>query len=324
MSSMDFFRLNMSIPIFLSDVSIAAIAFGTTHVLYKTTRHILKTNLSTWEQVKPSTQNRMACEIALLPSRAAMGICCAPIVMNAFIPTSNWQPLDTYRAIWACAIMAGSYCYDLTIERADVLSLIHHCFGPAMLLWIRIQFSSFTTNDAPMIRLLISFVFFGATMGGTFTTCILTLLNLIKPHLSKHVLHTSISILVWTLFINTFVATTFGSMYMAVWEVPLFGYWGYYGLIPMALSGFEYYLQWRWAFKFQTIYDRLRLGIGKSESINEAKMAAAPGRVKGVGATMKDKYFYLRCLLGCWMVSYIGLYLRVLQFAVRDVRLIMA
>lgn len=223
------------------------------------------------------------------------------------------------------AIMAGAYCYDLTIERADILSLIHHCFGPAMLIWIRIQFSSYTMTDAPMIRLLISFVFFGATMGGSLTTCILSILNLFKPHMSKHLLHTSVSIFVWALFINTFIATTWGSLYMTVWETPLFAYWGYYCLIPMALSGFEYYLQWRWAFKFQTIQDRLRLGIGRSENIKAAKIAADPeAAARGLAGYLQDKYFYLSCLVSCWIVSYVAIYIRIGHMAIKDVMIMMA
>jgi hypothetical protein len=83
------------------DVAVAATAFATTHVLYKATKSLMNTHLPTWNDVKPSVQNRMACEIALLPCRFVMGWCCAPIVLHSFESTSIWVPSDTSRAILA-------------------------------------------------------------------------------------------------------------------------------------------------------------------------------------------------------------------------------
>jgi hypothetical protein len=210
--------------------------------------------------------------------------------------------------------MAGSYCYDLTIERADILSLIHHCFGPAMLIWIRTCFSSYTSLDATMTRLLVSFVFFGAAMGGTLTTSILVILKLLRPHLAVWTAHKSVASLVWLLSFNTLIATSFGSAYMCYWETELVAYWGYWCLIPMVLSAFEYYLQWRWAVKFQLIADKLGMqSAAEVASISEKKQEKST-----ILDTLKNKYTLIKVVIACWLVTYTNLYLRVFHLALSD------
>jgi hypothetical protein len=213
--------------------------------------------------------------------------------------------------------MAGSYCYDLTIERADILSLIHHCFGPAMLIWIRTYFSSHTSDDATMVRLLISFVFFGAAMGGTLTTTILVLLKLFRSQLAPYTIHRAVSSLVWILSINTLLATTFGSAYMAYWEDNLLGIWGYWCLIPMALSAFEYYLQWRWAVKFQLIADKLAV---QTQTMEKFPLLDKKGQSKkgGIVDMLRNKYTFIRFVIGCRLVSYSSLYLHVASLALKE------
>jgi hypothetical protein len=213
--------------------------------------------------------------------------------------------------------MAGSYCYDLTIERADILSLIHHCFGPAMLIWIRTCFSSYTSFDAVMTRLLVSFVFFGAAMGGTLTTTILVILKLFRPHLAAWTAHKSVSSLVWILSLNTLVATSFGSAYMCIWETELITYWGYWCLIPMVLSAFEYYLQWRWAVKFQLIADKL--GMQSAAEIASTSEKSEKSQDKStVLDTLRSKYTLIKVVIACWLVTYTNLYLRVFHLALSE------
>jgi hypothetical protein len=83
------------------DVAVVITAFTTTHFMYKATKSALNARLPSWNDVKPSVQNRMACEIALLPCRFVMGYCCAPIVLSSFAPVTHWLPSDTSRAILA-------------------------------------------------------------------------------------------------------------------------------------------------------------------------------------------------------------------------------
>lgn len=201
--------------------------------------------------------------------------------------------------------MAGSYGFDLTVERTDVLSLIHHCLGPALLIWIRCSFSSFDPTDAPMCRLLISFVFFGAACGGTFTTLILVIMKLMKTYLSAQHIYASVATLVWLLTINTFLATTFGSVYMSTWFEDLVGYWGCFAVLPLLLSGFEYYLQWRWAFRFQNIQDNLR-----AKSLAEVTSKKREDDTDML-ESVKIKDAILRFIVGIWLVTYVSIYAKV-------------
>lgn len=83
------------------DASITGAAFVATSILYRATKGYLKSSIVDWENVKPSVQNRMACEIALLPTRAILFLLCAPAIMSAFAAPDVWTHLDTYRTILA-------------------------------------------------------------------------------------------------------------------------------------------------------------------------------------------------------------------------------
>lgn len=205
--------------------------------------------------------------------------------------------------------MAGCYCYDLLIERNDILSLIHHFMGPAMLVWIRISFANGTSTDATMIRLLMSFVFFGAACGGSMTTSILVLMKLLKADISEETMYRYVSKFVWGLTVNTFLATTFGTLYMLVWSNELLAYWGNYAFIPLLLSSFEFYLQWRWAFRFQNIQDHLWV---KSTGGKPTTKTAA--RVD-LSEAVKTKYIVLRSVVGVWSVCYVAVYAKAANHA---------
>ena len=208
------------------------------------------------------------------------------------------------------AIMAGSYAYDLTIERADVLSLIHHLMGPGMLFWIRSSFSSYTSADAVMNRLLLSFVFFGAGVGGSLTTLMLVLMKLVKTQISKETLYVSVSVLSWVLTVNTFISTMFGSSYMLWWDDELVRYWGHYCFIPLFLSGFEFYLQWRWALRFQSIADDLSIAAGR----RQAEMTKdSPQNFLAAWTGVRFKSLSHTVMIYSWGVSYLGVYMSAVQ-----------
>lgn len=153
--------------------------------------------------------------------------------------------------------------FDLTIERNDLLSLIHHFMGPALLLWIRCSYSAFNSSDALMCRMLVSFVFFGAGVGGSVTTCMLVLMKLAKRQIQKSTLYRLVAILSWVLTINTWFSTMYGCTYLLWAFDDLHHHWGHYaGLIPLFLCGFEFWLQWRWALRFQGIAENLGISAG--------------------------------------------------------------
>jgi hypothetical protein len=215
------------------------------------------------------------------------------------------------------AVMAGSYSYDLTIERADVLSLIHHCMGPAMLLWIRCSFSTYTPADATMNRLLVSFVFFGAGIGGSLTTAMLVLMKLLKTQLQASSLYELVSILSWMLTVNTYISTMFGSLYMLWWANDLYAYWGTLCFLPLFLSGFEFYLQWRWALRFQSIADDLGVKAGKNNTPKGSGFGIPlVGNVNG-------KTLGLNFILMTWIFSYFIVYVRAIERAFPGVIMVM-
>ncbi|KAI9791836.1 MAG: hypothetical protein M1816_003381 [Peltula sp. TS41687] len=308
----------MNAQALLTDVIVATTAFLFTHFAFRTAKRHLETWLPTWNQVKPSTQNRLACEIALLPVRFVLFVCCAPAILNAFSSPDVWHGLDTSRTVLACAIMTGSYAYDLTIERADVLSLIHHLIAPTLLLWVRASFCTYTSSDAVMCRLLLSFVFFGAGVGGSLTTLMLVMMKLVKTQISAATLYAAVSMLSWALTVNTFVSTMFGSSYMLWWDEELVRIWGHYCFIPLFLSGFEFYLQWRWALRFQSIADELgNVAAGAGKKVVEVGLQVQGAKKQRTArrflAAYRPKNLSHTLMIYSWGVSYAGVYASAVQ-----------
>lgn len=153
--------------------------------------------------------------------------------------------------------------FDLSIERNDTLSLIHHFMGPALFLWVRLCYSSFSSADALMGRMLVSFVFFGTGVGGSVTTAMLVLIKLFKRQMGAAVLARAVTALSWALTINTWLSTMYGCTYLLWSFQELHALWGdFAALVPLALCGFEFWLQWRWALRFQEISEGLAVNAG--------------------------------------------------------------
>jgi hypothetical protein len=170
-----------------ADVFISALAFGFTAALWRMVCAWCELKLPGWEKFPKNLQDRMCVESAILPIRLALIYFSFPAVTAAFTSPENWKATDTKYSLIAwyvtlsygfeveveahdgitSSLMTGSYLLDLSIHRDDVLSIIHHCMGPALLLWIRSSFSSFDSSDALICRPLMMFVFFGAGIGGT-------------------------------------------------------------------------------------------------------------------------------------------------------------
>lgn len=104
---------------------------------------------------------------------------------------------------------------------------------------------------------------------------------------------------------------------MCIWETALVEYWGYWCLIPMVLSAFEYYLQWRWAVKFQLIADKLGMQ-SKAELVATSEKGGKKREGTGVLDMLKSKYTLIKVVIACWLVTYTNLYLRVFHLALSD------
>ncbi len=147
-------------------------------------------------------------------------------------------------------MVTGAYLFDLSIHRGDFLSTVHHCMGPALLLWIRISFSQFTSSDALVCRPLMMFVFFGAAVGGTASSAAVFLLRVGKKYLKKDALYQYFALCLAALTASTVLSCYMNVLYfLHVWQ-DAFAHFGFALLLPAIWEGFECYLQWRWLFRF--------------------------------------------------------------------------
>lgn len=152
--------------------------------------------------------------------------------------------------------MTGAYLFDLSIHRDDILSIIHHCMGPALLLWIRASFSSFDSSDSLVCRPLMMFVFFGAGIAGTASSSAVFLLRIGKHYMSSERLYRYFASCLTVLTISTVMSCYLNTWYLLHAYRGLYGYFGVAYIGPVAWEGFECYLQWRWLFRFYQLEKR--------------------------------------------------------------------
>ena len=152
--------------------------------------------------------------------------------------------------------MTGAYLFDLSIHRDDILSIIHHCMGPALLLWIRTSFSSFDSSDSLICRPLMMFVFFGAGIAGTASSSAVFLLRIGKNYMSSERLYRYFALCLATLTISTVLSCYLNTWYLLHAYQGLHECFGIAYIGPVTWEGFECYLQWRWLFRFHQFEKR--------------------------------------------------------------------
>jgi hypothetical protein len=152
--------------------------------------------------------------------------------------------------------MTGAYLYDLFIHRDDILSIIHHCMGPALLLWIRASFSSFDSSDSLICRPLMMFVFFGAGIAGTASSSAVFLLRIGKNYMPSERLYRYFAPCLAALTISTVLSCYLNTWYLLHAYQGLYGHFGIAYIGPVTWEGFECYLQWRWLFRFHQLEKR--------------------------------------------------------------------
>ncbi|KAK3327465.1 hypothetical protein B0T19DRAFT_441444 [Cercophora scortea] len=241
-----------------SDIHIASFAFIVTGLLYRFTHEQLERRLPKWDQFSRAVRDRIAVEIACIPVRLGLIYFTLPTVVTVFSPASAWTALDTQRTLIACSLMTGAYGFDLIIYREDILSVLHHCMGPALLFWTRTCFSSFSSADALVSRSLMMFVFFGAATGGIAATAGVFLLRVGKTYLRRATLYRYFSLCVASLTVATILSCYMNVLYfLQVWE-EAFSYFGWFAPVPVIWETFECYLQWRWLLRFYELEAKLR------------------------------------------------------------------
>ncbi|KAK3377976.1 hypothetical protein B0H63DRAFT_547624 [Podospora didyma] len=243
-----------------SDIHIASFSFIVTGLLYRFTHEQLERKLPKWDQFAQPLRDRMAVEIACIPVRLGLIFFTLPTVWNAFSPAETWTAADTSNSLFACALMTGAYLFDLIIYREDILSILHHCMGPALLLWTRTCFSTFLPADALVSRSLQMFVFWGAATGGIAATSGVFLLRVGKKYLARRQVHQYFSYCVAFLTITTVLSCYMNVLYFLHTWNQAFAYFGpWIAPLPVIWETFECYLQWRWLLRFYDLEAKLRV-----------------------------------------------------------------
>jgi hypothetical protein len=174
------------------------------------------------------------------------------------------------------SLMTGAYLYDLFIHRDDILSIIHHCMGPALLLWIRASFSSFDSSDSLICRPLMMFVFFGAGIAGTASSSAVFLLRIGKNYMPSERLYRYFAPCLAALTISTVLSCYLNTWYLLHAYQGLYGHFGIAYIGPVTWEGFECYLQWRWLFRFHQLEKRFWDGKKGSKIADSGSPSVTP------------------------------------------------
>lgn len=209
--------------------------------------------------------------------------------------------------------MTGAYLYDLMIYREDIFGVLHHCMGPALLLWTRLCFSSFTSADALVSRSLMMFIFFGAATGGVFASAGVFLLRIGKRYLDRNTLYKYFALCVAGLTVTTVLSCYLNVLYfLHTWD-EAYAYFGLAAPLPILWETFECYLQWRWLLRFYSIEAELCRGYRKSTDFSDdfdliPREVESPGKISSTFP--KSTVFVLRILVWQWVALLFYLYFK--------------
>jgi hypothetical protein len=220
--------------------------------------------------------------------------------------------------------MTGAYLFDLSIHRDDILSTIHHCMGPALLLWIRSSFSSFDSSDAIFCRPLMMFVFFGAGIGGAAASSAVFLLRVGKRYMSSERLYRYFAPCLAALTASTVLSCYLNTWYLLHAYQGLYGYFGMAYLLPVSWEGFECYLQWRWLFRFHEF--EKGFWNAKRESKESGSGSPSLDPMKGIRSlqSVRSSVFpswtvpVLKVLTVAWSTMLVGVFFKLLCSIYQD------
>ncbi|KAL7815097.1 hypothetical protein V8C26DRAFT_435828 [Trichoderma gracile] len=299
-----------------ADIHIVLLSFIATGLLYEYTHVYLDRKLPKWDCFPQALRNRMCIEIACIPIRAGLVYFSLPSVILAFTPASNWTAVDTQRSLIACSLMTGAYLFDLMIYREDVFGVLHHCMGPALLLWTRLCFSSFSSADALVSRSLMMFIFFGAATGGVFASAGVFILRVGKKYLERRTLHRYFALCLVGLTATTVLSCYLNVLYfLHTWD-QAYGYFGLAIPLPLIWETFECYLQWRWLLRFYSIEDELRRGHRGSKTFSDESddtCRAADTEQEIPSAFPRGTVSVLRVLIWQWVLLLCYLYFKFIR-----------
>ena len=136
--------------------------------------------------------------------------------------------------------------------------------GPALLLWIRTCFSTFTSSDGLLCRLLMSFIFFGGTISGGTTTCLVFLFQFRHVWFQSRTWGTAknayryFTLLLPVLALATVAGNFYCTGYLNYWFNEFVDYFGYWIYAPLAWAFLECGMQWKWLWWFYSFEQRYR------------------------------------------------------------------
>lgn len=201
------------------------------------------------------------------------------------------------------SILTGAYIIDLTVTRNDKGSTLHHCMGPALLFWIRTCFSTFTSDDALLSRLLMQFVFFGATISGATTTTLVFLYQFRKTWFKSAELSNAyfyFTLLLPVLTMSTIASTFWCTSYLHHWFDELFAYFGHWGYLPLGWVLLECGMQWKWLlwfFNFEVWYRTGTLADKDLPAESKAKLEQTHARAWWLPAW---RFWGINALIAAW------------------------
>ncbi|EGR44508.1 uncharacterized protein TRIREDRAFT_112114 [Trichoderma reesei QM6a] len=290
------------------DLFIVSLVALITSVVRSYARLYFERAIPEWSKLDESVKSRLAVEVGVVPSRIVLFYLTLPLVLAGFSPMESWTADDTATSLTSCAILTGSYIIDLTVTRNDKASTLHHVMGPALLLWIRLCFSSFTSSDALLCRLLIQFVFFGATISGATTTALVFLYQFRKSWFrsSTSNAYYCFTLLLPVLAFSTIASTFYCTIYLLVWFDEVFAYFGHWGYLPLGWVLIECGMQWKWLmwfYKFDEWYRTTTYDNPEESDELKKKMA---GVATAAWWLPKWRFAAIRCLAAAWFATVLG------------------
>ncbi|KAL6697044.1 hypothetical protein J3F84DRAFT_394536 [Trichoderma pleuroticola] len=271
-------------------------------------RKYFERSISDWPKLDEAVKSRLAVEVGVIPSRIVLFYLTLPVVLNGFSPMEAWKASDTANSLLSCAILTGAYIIDLTVTRNDKAATLHHIMGPALLLWIRLSFSSFTSSDALLCRLLIQFVFFGATISGATTTTLVFLYQFRKTWFRSSTgnAYLYFTLLLPVLALSTIASTFYCTTYLLVWFDEVFAYFGHWGYLPLGWVLVECGMQWKWLmwfYNFDEWYRNTTYADPKESNETKAHMTKVASAAWWLP---KWRFVAIKLLAATWFITVLG------------------
>ncbi|KAH0494653.1 hypothetical protein TgHK011_008244 [Trichoderma gracile] len=279
--------------IWAHDLPIVSVVALLTSVVRSYARLYFERSIPEWPKLDESVKNRLAVEVGVIPSRLVLFCLTLPLVQTGFSPMESWTANDTAKSLTSWN---------------DKASTLHHVMGPALLLWIRLCFSSFTSSDALLCRLLIQFVFFGATISGATTTALVFLYQFRKTWFrsSTSNAYYYFTLLLPVLALSTIASTFYCTIYLLVWFDQVFAYFGRWGYLPLGWVLVECGMQWKWLMWFYKFDEWYRMTTYDDPEESEELKKKMAGIATAAWWLPKWRFTAIRLLAAAWLATVFG------------------